>query len=91
MKIKSKFDLNEKVWVVEKDNDIGAVLVYKGEVEEIIVTKDRGIIYFITGSDGEYEEDDLVKDGNNEELTKRVKVLGHLLFVDMLKEGDINE
>ena len=71
MKIETKYNIGDRVWIVYESQ--GEVCVYDTEILEIGYDKD-GINYY-TKECNDYEEDFLIPYNKKEELLKRIETL----------------
>lgn len=73
MKIESKFEIHEKVYVVYKEDDI--VHVFKDEIISITVIEDKTIDYLLDRMCETFKDYELVRINDKENLIKRIEEL----------------
>lgn len=82
MKIETKFNIGERIWVVYKEK--GEVSVYSDTISEIGINE-SGCLYWLKDSDClELKEEDIISYDDTEELLERI------IMFDKSEEQDIN-
>ncbi len=72
MKIETKFELGEKVWVVYQNN--GEVSIYDDKISEICVDED-GIYYILKEACIDVREEEIIAYKDKEKLANKIEEL----------------
>ena len=71
MRVETKYNLGDKIWVVYDFQ--GEVHVYEDKIIEICVSEKKGIIYLPDSCTDDIEEKDIILYEDTEKLVKEIK------------------
>lgn len=74
MNIKTKYKVNDEVYVIFKEESENCVRIYKGKIEEIVI-RDEEHIYYIDSICEEFKESELFLTLDLKGLNKRMEEL----------------
>ncbi len=74
MKIETKYSIGEKVYIVFKEDTDSFVKIFKDNIQEIVVQKNK-ILYYAESFCEEFEEDEIVPYSRKDLLVTKINEL----------------
>lgn len=72
MEIRTKYEIGQKVWFVEKNNNHKELEVFTDEIIEIIIDENNKIRYFLREAGDEVFEEDVILYEDTQLLLKKI-------------------
>jgi len=74
MKLDIKYNLDDEVYAVYKEDD-GVVRLFKDKIVEFAISKEHGLHYFLENSGEDFKEEELILVDQQDSLIERINKL----------------